>query len=169
MTAAAEAVLFATIWLSVALFVAGEIGKRRSLLAGAQRLTAWRLWAAGAVLCFVHIILAMALRHRWSHQSAIDATAEQTLRVYGVHWGGGVYVNYLFLATWAGELLWWRLDPHGYFHRPLAVTWLVRSFYLTILANAAIVFAAPGRRLAGLGLLAILIWAWRPAAARAHA
>ena len=38
-------------------------------------------------------------------------TARQTAAVYGVAWGGGVYVNYLFVGVWLAELLWWRVDP----------------------------------------------------------
>jgi hypothetical protein len=34
---------------------------------------------------------------------AVLETARQTDAVYGVSWGGGVYVNYLFVAAWLTE------------------------------------------------------------------
>ena len=162
MTSALNLVLFTSIWLSVGLFVVGEVAKRPGLRGGVPPRAAWAWWAAGAFLCGVHIALAMALRHGWNHQSAFDATAHQTYQIYGVAWGGGLYVNVVFLAAWLGELLWWRISPDQYFARPAFVTWLLRGFYFVILANAAIVFAVPSRRVGGVVLLAILLLAWRP-------
>jgi hypothetical protein len=145
MTSAPDAALFASIWLSLVLFVAGEVGKRD------------------------HIVLAFDVRHGWNYGAAVQATAHQTDQVYGVAWGGGLYINFLFLTTWLLELFWWRLRPHRYFGRPVFVTWLLRTFYLVILLNAAIIFAARERQVLGLILLGILLWIWRPIAARVPA
>ena len=162
MTSGLDAALFATIWLSVPLFVAGEAGKRRAFDGGGPPRWAWPAWSLGAVLCAVHMILAMGLRHEWSHQSAIESTAQQTQSVYGLYWGGGVYVNYAFLAVWTAEVLWWRANPRQYFSRTPALTWIVRAFFLIVLFNAAVVFASGARALAGLILTAFLLWIWRP-------
>ena len=151
--------LYATIWFSVLLFVLGEAGKR----GGRPCRSAWRLWALGAVLCAVHMLIAMGIRHGWSHQSAIESTAAQTQAVYGLNWGAGVYVNYAFVAAWVTELIWWRASPATYFSRPSFATWSVRTFYLIVLFNAAVVFASGFRAPAGLVLIASLIWIWRPA------
>lgn len=150
--------LYATIWFSVLLFVLGEAGQR-----GRPRRWAWHVWALGAVLCAVHMLLAMGIRHGWSHQSAIESTAAQTQAVYGLNWGGGVYVNYAFLAVWLAELIWWRASPATYLSRPSSATWSARTFYLIVLFNAAVMFASGFRALAGLILIAILLWIWRPA------
>jgi hypothetical protein len=162
MTAAAEAALFATIWVSLGLFVAGELRKRRAQAGSASLRSGWTIWAAGALLCGIHIVLAFALRHGWSHRSAFEATARQTHLVYGINWGGGLYVNFVFLGAWLGEVAWWRWNPRRYFGKSNALTWLFRGFYFVILANATIVFAPQLRRLYGVALLAILVWAWRP-------
>ena len=151
--------LYATIWFSVLLFVLGEGGKR----GGAPCRGAWHLWALGAVLCAVHMLLAMGIRHGWSHQSAIESTAAETQAVYGLNWGGGVYVNYAFLAVWIAELIWWRASPATYLSRPSFATWSVRTFFLIVLFNAAVVFTSGFRALAGLLLIAFLLWIWRPA------
>ena len=59
----------------------------------------------------LHILIAMSHHHRWSHEAAVLETARQTAAVYGLAWGGGVYVNYLFVGVWLAELVWWRIDP----------------------------------------------------------
>lgn len=154
--------LYATSWLSVLLFVAGEAGKQRAVRRGLPLRGAWLLWAVGALLCAAHMTLAMGVRYDWSHQAAIESTARQTQAVYGVNWRGGVYVNYAFLALWIAEVMWWRASPRRYLSRPAATTWIVRSFYLLVLFNAAVVFASGARAVAGVLLIAFLLWIWRP-------
>jgi hypothetical protein len=77
-----------------------------------------------------------------------------------------VYVNYVFLAVWAAEALWWRFDPRAYFARPAWLAMVTRVFYLTILLNAAVFFVPAARRYVGLGLIGCLLWAWRPSRVR---
>ena len=54
----------------------------------------------------------------------------------------------------------WRASPARYLSRPRAVTRGLRIFYLTILVNAAIVFASRPGRVFGVLLLSTLVWAW---------
>jgi hypothetical protein len=68
-------------------------------------------------------------------------------------------VNYLFLGVWLADAWWWRASPRGYI-RPAAITWSLRAFYMIILFNAAVIFAAGWRRLLGLALLSWLSRAW---------
>jgi hypothetical protein len=107
--------------------------------------------------------IALDVRHGWSHQSALEATARQTAAVYGIEWGGGVYVNYLFVIIWLAEAWWWRMDPKSYARKSPVLAWTLRAFYFIVIVNAAIVFAGPARRIAGAILVTCLIWAWRPA------
>jgi hypothetical protein len=155
--------LYTTIWLSLCLFVVGEAGKPRSRHAVTTSWP-WRLWVLGALICIVHMAIALDVRHGWSHRSAVEETARQTAAVYGIEWGGGVYVNYLFVIVWLAESWWWRRDPEGYACQPTALTWTLRAFYLIVIVNAAIVFASPARRIAGAVLVMFLIWVWRPKA-----
>src|SRR5262249_50493191 len=127
--------LYATIWAALALFVAGEAGKRLRREAP----WAWPASVAGALLCAVHIVIAMGFRHHWSNASAIEETARQTASVYGVAWGGGVYVNYLFVVVWMAYLWRWRTRPE-FTPSPLAL-WGLRAFFFVIIVNAAVVFA----------------------------
>src|SRR5687768_1005302 len=114
--------MYVTIWAAMGLLVAGEAGKGRAAAAGMAS-WAWRGWAAGALLCTVHIAMAMAGHHGWSQRHAVEDTAARTAAVYGVAWGGGVYVNYLFLATWIAEAVWWGRSPATYAARAPALTW----------------------------------------------
>jgi hypothetical protein len=97
--------LYLTIWLTVILFVAGEAGKHFARADNSLKWPRWA-WAVGVVLCAVHMVIAMAVRYGWSHRDAVLATAEQAAAVYGIGWSGGLYVNYVFLLIWAGEIAW---------------------------------------------------------------
>lgn len=149
------AALYLTIWASVLLFVIAEAGRVRS---GSAPWWAWWAFAAGLALAIVHTLLAFAVVHEWSHTDAVRATATQTAAVYGVLFGGGVYVNYAFLGVWIADAWWWRVIPPQ--ERPHRVTWTLRIFYLIIIFNAAVVFAAGMRRIAGVVVTAVLIWLW---------
>ena len=152
--------MLATIWLSLAGFVAGEAGKSRHRRTGVEPRWAWAVSCAGLVACVMHILIAMAHRHHWSHDAAVLETARQTAAVYGLAWGGGVYVNYLFVGVWLAQLAWWRIAPRHLNQRPTWVVWVERVFYLVIIVNAAVIFAEPDRRLAGAAVTAALIAAW---------
>jgi hypothetical protein len=144
--------MYWTIWVALALFAAGEIGRPAR--------AAWWAWALGVALTIVHIVLAMAMVHGWSHAAAVAATARATDAVFGLDWGGGVFVNYLFVAVWAGETAWWRADPGGHARRPSWMRWTLRLFYLVILVNAAVIFAAGWRRWLGAALVVLLGATW---------
>jgi hypothetical protein len=149
------AALYATIWLSLTMFVAALTPRRRDrdLPVPDWR---WHAYATGAVLCMAHILLAMGVHHHWSHEAAVAETAARSAQVYGLGWRGGIYVNYAFILLWVVELIWWRIRPYAFARRSPVLVWSVRAFYFVVLFNAAIVFASPAGRIAGLGLLAWL-------------
>ena len=104
----------------------------------------------------------MKSAHAWSHEAAIAATARQTLAVYGVNWGGGVFVNYAFVAVWLFEAWRWRRRPAGDDAR--VITWMTRVFFLVMILNGAVIFAgrhAPDRRRAPRRLAAVDLAAGR--------
>jgi len=157
--------LYATIWLALAAFVAGEAGKQRRT----HQRWLWSISFVGALLCVVHIVIALGHHHHWNHDAAVRETARQTAAVYGVAWGGGVYVNYVFVAVWLVDLWRWRVRPTEYFARsPMLVVGL-RAFFFIIIVNAAVVFASPRTRIAGvvLTVILLLIWTARPTRDRA--
>jgi len=160
-----NAAVYGTIWIALVLFAAGEVGRRGWRDGRAPASWTWTASAAGAAIAAVHIVLAMGT-HDWSYEAAALATAQRTEAVYGLNWGGGVVVNYAFVAVWIADLAAWRSWRHAYVAAPRAVVWTLRSFYLVIVANAAIVFAAPSRRLFGAAIVGVLVFSWWPSPKR---
>lgn len=153
--------MYSTIWISLVLFVAAQHGQRA--WTPTSRLPRWVTWAnaSGLALCVVHIAIAMGSVHGWSHAAAAEATALQTDSVYVLRWGGGLFVNYLFVIVWAGEA-WSRTRASRSVFAGAAATWALRIFYAIVVFNAAVVFARGSMRAAGLVLVAALLLAWRP-------
>ena len=144
--------LYLTIWIAVGLFVIGE------------RPGAWRWSLAGLVIAIVHVAIALAAVHGWSQRAAMAATARQTEAVYGLRWGGGVFVNYAFLAVWAVRLARRMRRPAPDRWPPAnAGRWdaVLRVFLFVVIVNASVVFAAGWRRGLGVAACAALLWIWR--------
>lgn len=141
--------MYLTIWLALTLFAAGEAG--RSLSPPGVRPPRWarQAFTAGLVLAIVHTMLAFDIVHAWSHADAVRNTARQTSAVYGIAFGSGVYVNYLFFAVWLVDAVRWRRSG-----------WVLRAFYFVIIVNAAVIFAAGSRRILGGLLIAALVGVW---------
>src|SRR5262249_35770206 len=68
---AADVALFATIWVALACFVAGQEGQRRAVFTGRTLAWAWPFWCAGALLSALHMMLALDLRYGWDHAQAV--------------------------------------------------------------------------------------------------
>lgn len=145
--------LFLTIWIALALFVAGEAGKGPLQIDGRPPGWARPVWIAGAILAIAHALIAFDVRYDWNHEAAVTATAAQAASLSGFAWRGSLYVNYVFLALWLLVAWTWR-------------HWAWRAFVLTMIANGAIVFARPWVRPLGALLVAGLLWAWWPRRAR---
>lgn len=156
------AALFGTIWIALFLFALGETGRRDRDAGHVPPAWLWWAYAAGALLCAGHLVIAMAAVHLWSHASSVSATARQTLEVYGLNWGGGVWANYAFVALWVFEAWRWRADRARRAPRRPVFVWAVRLFFLVIILNAAVVFAVGPRRIAGAIVVLWLLWTWRP-------
>lgn len=147
--------LYSSIWIALILFVAAQYGRRGATTAR------WALPvnAAGVTLCVIHILIAMTSVHGWSHAAAIEATARSTEAVYGWRWGGGLFVNYLFVAVWAVDA--WRSRTGA--DRPAenrAARWALRIFYAIVIFNATVVFARWPMRIVGVCLMIALVVAW---------
>lgn len=151
--------IFLSIWIALLLFTAGELGRTRS-----PRATGWPWHASalGLALALIHTLLAFDVVHGWSHDDAVLNTAMQTGRVFGTEVGWGVYVNYVFFLVWLVDLAWWRRDG-GVDRRPRGAVLALQAFYFVIVLNAAVIFAAAWRRLAGLVLVLLLLSAWAAA------
>ena len=154
-----------TIWTALALYVAGEYGRTRRPPAPWAR----PVWLLGALTYLAHVAAAFGIHHDWSHAAAYAHTAARTEELFGLDWGGGLWVNYAFTAIWIGEGLWWQLRPAHSQRRSRLRRLAVRAFFLFMIANGAVIFVEGPRRLLGVGVLAALVWIWRRDARAANA
>ncbi|MGZ0169481.1 MAG: hypothetical protein ACKVHE_07990 [Planctomycetales bacterium] len=101
-----------TLWLaraSVAFYAVAVTIAASRRESSPQTFRIWRVtWSAACLLLIVHVLSAFRFEHGWSHSAALKHTAEQTARVTGIDWSGGLYFNYAFLALWLLDvaLLW---------------------------------------------------------------
>lgn len=150
-----------TIWAAIAGYAAGAfafaLSRKRRGWDSAARLA----FTVGCVGLFAHAACAFHFYHGWSHGAAYLDTARQTEEVFGINWGGGLYVNYALLAGWALDVTWWwarGLDAYRRRPWPLAVAW--HGFLIFIVFNATVVFETGPARWAGLGLCVGLCLVW---------
>ncbi|HYP15237.1 MAG TPA: hypothetical protein VEQ63_15010 [Bryobacteraceae bacterium] len=106
---------------------------------GGPRRPARLAWTAGLGLYLIHVCFAFQYFYSWSHQVAYEQTARQTAALFGVNWGGGLYLNYAFTAIWLADCLWWWLGNSSYIRRPSAVSAGVHVFLAFMFVNATIV------------------------------
>ncbi|MGH8187226.1 MAG: hypothetical protein ACREUC_11735 [Steroidobacteraceae bacterium] len=109
-----------------------------------------RAFYTGALaLALVHVALAFHITYAWSHEAAVAETARQTASFTGWAWGGGVFVNYVFLAVWLTDACWWWVAPASRAQRAPAVEATRLGLFVFMFVNGAIVFAAGIGRLIG--------------------
>ncbi len=127
------------------------------------------LWTCGAALAAAHAAAALHLTYQWSHAAALEATRRQTLATTGLDWGGGLYVNYAFLALWLWDAgAWWR-QPGRRASRPRLYANGLFLFFLFMFVNGAVVFAHGPGRAVGVAAVASVAIAWGVARARSSA
>ena len=150
-----------TIWKAVAGYVVGAaayaLSRRRVGWERAARL----VWTVACAALFAHVACAFQFYHGWSHGAAYLDTARQTHEMFGLDWGGGLYLNYALMAGWVVDVTcWWLGGPDSYGRRwwPLKAVW--HGFLLFIFFNATVVFKDGLARWAGLGVCLGVCLAW---------
>lgn len=145
------------IWLALLGYLAGELGR---LAWRAGHVLPWQKcrWAStvGCAFYILHVALAFDAVHHWSHSRAYQFTATQTEEAFGLYWGGGLFVNYLFTAIWLTELAAWWLATSQYQQRRRWIDTLVRAFFAFLILNGAVVFVVGPVRWLGIGLVVAL-------------
>lgn len=117
------------------------------------RWTRW-LWTCACLTILVHVACAFHFAHHWSHAHAF----EQTRRESG--FGEGLYFNYLFMAAWTADVLWWWISPSGYSRRSPWIDRLLHGFLLFIAFNATVVFERGPIQVAGVAVSLLLAMRW---------
>ena len=146
-----------TIWSSVLAWVVAEWRRTSS---GASATRGRRAWTVGALAAVVHAALAFQVHHAWSHAAAVADTARRTAAVTGLAWGGGVYLNYAFLAAWSADVFWWWLDAGSFRRRPRGLDAALRAFLWFMFVNGTFVFVCGPLRWVGAGAALAVAFAW---------
>ena len=126
------------------------------------------MWSLGACLLLLRVLLAFVYFHHGSHASAVRETARQTAALTGWSWGGGVYINEVFVLYWLLDAgLMWLPDRSG---RPVSAMtepplrrWhLVRHAVAAFMMfNATVVFGPSfWRWLVPLAVLTLFLGRW---------
>ena len=144
----------ATIWVSIVGYVMGSVifalgssSRRRVRCDWATRV----IWTIACASLIAHFISAFQFYHAWSHQAAYSDTARQTEELFGLNWGGGLFINYALLIAWILDVAWWwRSGIDSYRYRPRLLVALWHGLFVFIIFNATVVFADGVARWVGL-------------------
>src|SRR5687767_13567769 len=131
----------ATIWITITGYAAGTavfaLSRGRRKWDAVARLA----WTGAVVGLLAHVAFAFHFYHRWSHSAAYSDTARQTNELFGLNWGGGLYVNYALLTGWILDVMWWwfgGLDAYRRRPWPLVLAW--HGFLIFVVFNATVIF-----------------------------
>lgn len=117
-----------------------------------------RTWTAACAFYLLHMITAFAFFHQFSHREAYEATARQTQALLGVHYGGGLYWNYVFTVVWMSDVAWAWLG--NYAQRARWITYAVHGFLAFLFFNATVVFGKGWIRIGGVAGFLLLAALW---------
>jgi len=140
--------------LATVAWAIGEVLMRRS--ASIDRI-ARASWTIAIVLALVHVLAAFHFVYSWSHEAAVVATAQRANDVFGRGWHGAIFVNYLFLALWAGDVCWWWASRASHALRSVRLeTWRL-ALFVFMFVNGAIIFASGVGRLIGVVSVVVVL------------
>jgi hypothetical protein len=92
-------------------------------------------FTAGLVTYLVHVGFAFHFFYDWSHSIAYRETARQTEELFGMYWGGGLYLNYLFTVLWAADCAFSRVPSFSRSRLRVAI----HAFLAFMVLNATVV------------------------------
>jgi len=160
-----------TIWLALCAYATGA-----GMMLLAQARPHWLArarwaWTFGCACFLAHVACAFSFYHHWSHDAAYRETERQTTEMTGFHWGGGIFLNYLFAAAWLADVLRWWVVPWNSARRPSRIATVWHGFFFFMVFNGTVVFGTGSVRWLGVLICTGLagLWLWRRNAAVATA
>lgn len=145
------------VWIAIASYG----GASSALLLSPAR---WRLaravWVLGAAAFSAHAALAFHAFYGWSHATALRETARQAEALSGVAAGWGLYLNYAFGIVWIADAAAFCRAGERYLRRPRGVAALLHGFFIFMIANGAIIFAAGPVRWFAAAVLGAVAASW---------
>lgn len=149
-----------TIWLAIGGYALGVgLGLLFRDRQGWQQRARWA-WTIGCAGLVAHTICAFHFYHAWSQTSAYQETARQTAAVTGWNWGGGLFINYAFLAAWMGDVVWWWRGLRAYQQRHWLIAAAWQAIFIFMIFNATVVFKTGVVRWLGVALCGGLLFIW---------
>ncbi len=149
-----------TVWLALCGYAVGA-AMHLHAQGRAHRLSRARwAWTFGCAFFLAHVTCAFTYYHGWSHAAAYQETERQTAELTGLHWGGGIFLNYLFAAAWLADALWWWLAPVKFARRSPRLTAAWQGFFFFMVFNGTIVFGKGPVRWLGIVICAGLAALW---------
>jgi MFS family permease len=154
----------ATIWISMLGYGVGSV--IFALSSSTRRRVEWEpaarvVWTIACASLIAHFISAFQFYHAWSHTAAYIDTARQTEELFGLNWGGGLFINYALLIAWLVDIAWWwRSGIDSYRKRPRLLVALWHGLFIFIIFNATVVFADGIARWVGLAISLLLTVTW---------
>ena len=149
-----------TVWIALAGYALGVTG---ILVARQNQMwQAWARWAwtMGCLALLAHTACAFHFYHAWSQTAAYRETARQTAAVTGFDWGGGLFINYGFIAAWVMDVAWWWRGLEAYRRRPRALVIVWQSIFMFMVFNATVVFKTGPLRWIGLVMCLSIALLW---------
>lgn len=119
-------------------------------------------WTVACVSMWSHAIAAFHYYHNWSHQHAVELTAQRTLEVTGQPYGEGIWFSYALLVVWALDAaLGWNPKVRNASWYPWLST-IIHLYAFFILFNGTVIFESGLVRWGGVvGTIWALRMAWR--------
>lgn len=154
---AGEFLTLACVWVSLTAYTVSVVLQLARVQSAAARIA----WVAGCAAFAGHVVSAFHFYHDWSHTAAWQETERQTTEVTGFRTGIGLYLNYLFTVVWLADAGWWlAAGDLRYAARRRRVWVSLHVFFLFMIVNGAIVFAAGAGRWYGVALVAMILVAF---------
>lgn len=130
-----------TIWIAILGYAYGTVAFALSRNKHQGDSIARLAWTIAIVGLLAHLFCAYHFYHGWSESAAYRETARQTDEVFGLKWGGGLYINYALIIGWVVDVGWWWVRGVGsYRHRPWFLTAAWHGFLIFMIFNATVVF-----------------------------
>jgi hypothetical protein len=155
-----EVLTRATVWTAVAGYA---IGFCVFTLSRGRRWdsTVRVVWTIACASLFAHFVCAFHFYHHWRHAAAYRETARQTEALFGLNWGGGVFINYGVLVVWIIDVGWWWLRGiESYRARPAILVLAWHAFLIFIIFNGTVIFAHGPARWIGAVVYIVLSLCW---------
>ena len=113
-------------------------------------------WTLAWLMYVLHVLAAFHFVHHWEHQRAVEHTAEKSLQIVGIAFGGGIYFNHLLTLIWTVDVLWFWLRPASYESRSRWIAGTFHGYILFLAINGAIIFETGPARWFGIPILLAL-------------